>query len=399
MPLVVTDNTIYLVKKILYVTPKNPWDNKYGGAIRNNHIIKGLCKYYDVHVALTSTNMFERESFINLAPLDRVKLHLLNEASSNTSNKKTPVHLYYLAGLLGYGRFNESLFEIMRVLDPDLVWYFQKHSLRSAGFPDKTPFILDLDNVNWNLLKRTAQYQSGKHKFLTSIKMYLSYFEERILVRRASLTVISNPDEQNKLPTHNKVTAIDNGFNFSKDLEVNKARNQRILFFGSLFYYPNLDGLLWFCDKIWPIILTRRPESKLDIVGHVNDMKDIEGVVKLPGIRFHGFVEDIDPFIKTNACLVVPLRIASGTRVKILESWAKGLPVVSTTLGAEGLGASNHHSILTGDTPDEFADASLRILNDPKLGTQLAKNAFLYSKDKYNWDSIYSKIKLAVQSL
>ena len=128
-------------------------------------------------------------------------------------------------------------------------------------------------------------------------------------------------------------------------------------------------------------------------------MKDIEGVVKLPGIRFHGFVEDIDPFIKTNACLVVPLRIASGTRVKILESWAKGLPVVSTTLGAEGLGASNHHSILTGDTPDEFADASLRILNDPKLGTQLAKNAFLYSKDKYNWDSIYSKIKLAVQSL
>jgi glycosyltransferase involved in cell wall biosynthesis len=141
------------------------------------------------------------------------------------------------------------------------------------------------------------------------------------------------------------------------------------------------------------------PDSKLDIIGHIIDNEDIENIVKLRGIKFHGFVEDIAPFIKTNACLVVPLRIASGTRIKILESWAKGLPVVSTTLGAEGLGATNHHSLLIGDTPDEFADACLRVLNDPKLGTQLAKNAFLYNKDKYNWDSIYSKINFVTQAL
>ena len=387
------------MKKILYITPNNPWDNNYGGAIRNHHIIKGLCKFHDVHVILTSKNRGECESFLNLSPLEREKLHLLNELSSNTSNKKIPLQFNYFTELFGYGNFNRSFIKTIQILNPDLVWYFQKHSLRSVGFPNKTPFIIDLDNVNWNLLKRTAKYQSGKDKFQTLIKMFLSYFEERILVKKASFTVISNPDERNKYPENIKVTTIDNGFDFPKYLELNQERNHRILFFGSLFYYPNLDGIRWFCDKIWSKIIAQMPDSKLDIIGHVNDMGEIENIVKLSDIKFHGFVQDIDPFLKTNACLVVPLRIASGTRIKILESWAKGLPVVSTTLGAEGLGATNHHSLLTGDTPDEFADACLRILNDPQLGSQLARNAFLFGKEKYNWDSIFPKINSLTQAL
>ncbi|MHA2029000.1 MAG: glycosyltransferase [Candidatus Kariarchaeaceae archaeon] len=387
------------MKKILYVTLQNPFDEKYGAGIRNNHIIKGLSQYHDLHVLLTSMKEAEWESFLNLAPLDPEKLHLLNEVSPNTSNNNFPVPYHYLPTLLGFNFFNKSFVNLIRNIKPDLVWYFHKYSLRSVGFPNITPFILDLDNVNWNLLNRTAKYQSGKDKFQTSIKSYLSLIEERILVRKSSITVISNPDERDKLPEHRKIITIENGFDFPENMGINKERNQRILFFGSLFYYPNLDGIRWFCNEIWPIISSKLPGIKLDIIGHVNNIEEIENIVDLGGITFHGFVENIDPFIRSNACLIVPLRIASGTRIKILESWAKGIPVVSTSIGAEGLGATNSQTLLTGDTPGEFANACIQILNDPDVGTQLAKNAFLYGKEKFKWDSIFPKIYSVTESV
>jgi glycosyltransferase involved in cell wall biosynthesis len=385
-------------KKILYVTSQNPWDNNYGGGIRNNHIIEGLCNYHDLHIILASTNRDECESFLELAPLEQENLHLLNELSSNSYNNRTLQLSNYLATLMGIRNFNKPFIRTLHILKPDLVWYFQKYSARSVGLPGKTPYIIDLDNVNWNLFRRTAKYKSGVVKYSTLIKMCLSLIEERLLVRNAYFTVISNPDERNKFPSNITVNIIDNGFNYPKKLELNQDRKQRILFLGSLFHYPNLDGLMWFCNEIWPKIITKMPGTKLDIVGHIVDPDDINNIEKFQSIEYHGFVKDIDPFIKTNACLIVPLRFGSGTRIKILESWAKGLPVVSTTLGAEGLGATNHHSILIGDTPEEFSDACLRILANPKLRNQLAMNAYLFSKEKYNWNSIYSRIKLLTQA-
>jgi len=380
------------VKKILYVTSQNPWNNNYGGAIRNNHIIKALGKYHDLHVGLTSTNKIERESFLKFAPISKKNLHLLMEESSCTHTRKIQIIINYVSTLLGFENINRSFFTTLRNIKPDLVWYFQKFSIRSVGFPDRIPSILDLDNVNWNLLKRTAKFQSGISKYQTYLKMSLSYIEENMLIRKASFTTISNPEERNKLPDTTKVITINNGFTFPKNLVINQKRNQRILFFGSLFYYPNLDGLKWFCGKVWPIIISRLPDSKLDIIGHVIELGKIDNVLKLGNIKYHGFVEDIDYFIKSNAFLIVPLRIASGTRIKILESWAKGLPVVSTSLGAEGLDATNHQTILIGDTPEEFAEACLRLLNDQHLGIQLARNAYQTNKVKFNWDTIFQKI-------
>lgn len=85
----------------------------------------------------------------------------------------------------------------------------------------------------------------------------------------------------------------------------------------------------------------------------------------------------------------MPLRIAGGTRIKILESWAKGLPVVSTSIGCEGLGAEDGKHLLIGDTPEDFAEKCIVLLSSPILGQKLAQEAFNYGKETFDWEGLY----------
>lgn len=156
-----------------------------------------------------------------------------------------------------------------------------------------------------------------------------------------------------------------------------------VLFFGLLATVPNVDGLQYFVREVWPRVVAGRPGAKLLVVGAnpAPAVRALEG----SGVTIVGPVDDLRPYLSRAAVVVVPLRLGSGTRLKILESWAMARPVVSTSLGAEGLEATAGRHLLIADKPDEFAAAVLRVLNEPALAMQLGAAGRALVSGSYSW--------------
>ena len=157
-----------------------------------------------------------------------------------------------------------------------------------------------------------------------------------------------------------------------------------ILSVGTMFYPPNVDGVLWFAQQVFPLIQREMPTATFTIIG-ARPPRAIQSLEQASTIRVTGYVSDLAPYLNQAACLIVPLRSASGMRVKILEAWARGIPVVSTTMGYEGLDAVPDEHLLVGDTPHDFAQAVLRLLRDPDLRRRLAEAGRQRVEEKYAW--------------
>jgi len=156
-----------------------------------------------------------------------------------------------------------------------------------------------------------------------------------------------------------------------------------VLFFGLLSTVPNVEGVLHFLREIWPRITAARPDARFAIVGA--DPAPAIRAHSGPGVTIVGPVADLRPHLAAAAVIVVPLRLGSGTRLKILEAWAMARPVVSTSLGAEGLDAVPGRHLLIADDPADFARSVLRVLGEPSLAGELGRAGRLLVSERYSW--------------
>ncbi|MFH1675954.1 MAG: glycosyltransferase [bacterium] len=156
-----------------------------------------------------------------------------------------------------------------------------------------------------------------------------------------------------------------------------------IVYVGSFDWQPNVDGALWFIEKVWPDIVNKLPDVHFSLVGR-NPPPYLEKFAS-DKIKITGKVDSVTEYVKSASCSIVPLWIGSGMRYKILEAFALGCPVVSTLLGAEGIEAVDGEHILIRDNPADFAEAVIKILSDRELGEKLASNSRLLVENKYSW--------------
>ena len=161
-----------------------------------------------------------------------------------------------------------------------------------------------------------------------------------------------------------------------------------IVFTGSMDWMPNIDGILWFAREILPLLRRTHPDCEITIAGR-KPAPAIQELARADArIRVTGTVPNIRPFLWGAAAAIVPLRIGGGTRLKIYESMAAGVPVVSTTLGAEGLDYTDGQSILIADTPADFAVACARLLADTATATAIAQTAQVLVAERFSWDGV-----------
>jgi glycosyltransferase involved in cell wall biosynthesis len=147
-----------------------------------------------------------------------------------------------------------------------------------------------------------------------------------------------------------------------------------LLFIGSYSYKPNVDAAEFLVEQVWPRISRAMPKARLIIAGA--NPNRIHGYSSgIPGVEFTGFVEDLDGLYGRSRVVCVPILSGGGTRVKIIEAAAYGKPIVSTTLGAEGLEMRDGYELLLRDDPDSFAEACLKLLNDPIICNRLGSAA------------------------
>lgn len=165
----------------------------------------------------------------------------------------------------------------------------------------------------------------------------------------------------------------------------------RLVFTGSMDWMPNVDAIHFFVEQVLPLIRRQIPDVKLTVVGR-NPGKDlIELGLKDANITVTGRVDDVRPYIDGATAYIVPIRIGGGTRLKIYEAMAMEKPIVSTSVGAEGLPVRDGIELLLADTPDSFAKAVIRVLKDGELAGQIGKQAARMVRESYGWNGVAAK--------
>lgn len=165
-----------------------------------------------------------------------------------------------------------------------------------------------------------------------------------------------------------------------------QADSRNILTLGTLHYPPNADGVRWFLKDVLPLVRDQVPESTLTIAGK-NPPEDIQRLARNSNgaTEVIGYVQDLTPYLEAAAVMVVPVRAGGGMRVRILEGFARGIPMVTTTLGLEGIGAKHTRDILVADTAAGFAQQVVRVLRNEQLQADLSDNGRKLIVEKYDW--------------
>ena len=168
-----------------------------------------------------------------------------------------------------------------------------------------------------------------------------------------------------------------------------------LVFLGSMDWTPNIDGVVHFCREVLPLILEKRPETTLAVVGRTPSSAILELGRDHPNVTVTGTVDDVRPYLWGAKVSIVPLRIGGGTRLKIYESMAAGLACVSTTIGAEGLEIHPPADIRIADEPETFAAQCLELLDDAAARERVARAGREMVRSSFSWDRVTEKFEEA----
>jgi glycosyltransferase involved in cell wall biosynthesis len=169
------------------------------------------------------------------------------------------------------------------------------------------------------------------------------------------------------------------------------AAAHRITFLGGLHYPPNAQGILWFARHVFPQVLAQAPDAVLTVIGKQPPQALASLGIPATNLALTGYVDDPTPYLATTAVFIVPLLAGGGMRVKIIEGWSWGLPMVSTTVGAEGIETRPGENLLIADTPEAFAHATLRLFHDREAAGRLSQTGRSWVLQNYNWRTTYQK--------
>lgn len=281
--------------------------------------------------------------------------------------------------------------------------------LKSASkFPNKKPkVIFDAHNAVWTIVERMKENAPWFLKPILSVeaKRVKKYEGELLQTVDHVLAVtdidqslledalyFSNVDQNDRV---SPITVIPIAVDTDKLQPVDrKEGSKNIVTLGTLHYPPNADGIRWFFNEVFPLIQKRVPDATLTIIGKNPPQDFIELAERnKESIKVTGYVEDLRPYLEESALMVVPVRAGGGMRVRILEAFSYAMPVVTTTIGLEGIEGTPDHDVLVADTLAEFAERTSELLEDISLQEKLAVNGRELAISKYDWQAVLSAMK------
>jgi polysaccharide biosynthesis protein PslH len=220
---------------------------------------------------------------------------------------------------------------------------------------------------------------------------------ERALCPRFALNLVMSELDQQRLTTLSpgaKVAVAPNGVDttFFTPSPNGTDPTGQVLFVGHTSFGPNRDAVAFFLTDIWPRVRARRPSATLHLIGR-GTTADHAHFGSHPGVVAHDYVHDVRPHFTKADCSVVPIRFGGGTRIKILDAWAMGRAVISTSVGCEGLRAVHGENILICDIPAEFADAVTEVLANAELRAHLGECGRRTVEALYSWDRVGTGIR------
>ncbi len=398
--------------RILFLTHRIPYPPNKGDKIRSYNILRYLTKNYEVYLG----------SLID----DKVDIQYINHIQSQVKefvfetiqpqikkifclhaflkNKSVSVCYFYSS------RLQKKIDALIERIEFDVIfcfsspmaeYYFRStHKDRSLKPLVRIMDLIDVDSYKW---VQYAEQSSGLKRLVYRYEArYLLQYEHRIAKTFDHVLLVSEQEKKiflQGLAVTNFI-AVTNGVDpefFNPHYpQQSPIENPVLVFTGVMDYWPNIEGVCWFVERIFPRIRSVFPTLTFYVVGS-RPTTEIKNLESTEGVVVTGFVEDVRDYLVASAVCVVPLRIARGIQNKVLEAMAMGKPVVTTPQAFEGIKAVVDEEMIVAESEEEFALAVIDLLNNPAKAQRIGERARLCVEEHYSWEknlSILDKLLL-----
>jgi len=259
------------------------------------------------------------------------------------------------------------------------------------------PKYLTHHGVESFMIKRRVQNEPNVlKKFYLVIEAYKLRKYEQFHCPKFHLNITVSEDDKSLLGNispESRIEVVENGVDVDFFLPQRAHINtNRLIFAGRLDQYSNMDAVLYFCLRVWPLVKEKFPEMRFTIIGNNPPPKLLEIADYDKGIELLGYVDDVRPYFADATISVCPIRDGGGTRIKILDAMAMGMPIVSTAIGCEGLKVTPEKDVLIANTPRDFVDKIEKLSSDDKLRKSMSSFARKTAEEKYSWKIVGNKL-------
>jgi glycosyltransferase involved in cell wall biosynthesis len=390
---------------LLFLSHRLPWPPHNGAAVRSWNLLRQLSQEFDI-IALCFDR---RDAALAGMPIgdraDAIAEYASCAAYPIEGTYFPPRFLWDHIRSVASGRpyvhyvhdstaYETALRKIVAAGRIDLVHLDSLDLLRFVPLVRHLPISCNHHNAESVLLERRAAREGGvRGAYIRYQAGLLARREAELMPTFALNLATSDVDARllHAIAPRARIEVISNGVDiehFRPALHLTRAGS---VFVGGTTWYPNLDGLSWLTSDILPAMRTAGVNGGVTWVGRVTDAH--RAAYAQPEIQFTGYVDDIRPHVQSAACFIAPLRVGGGTRLKLLDAWAMGAPVVATRLACEGLQAVDGENILLADDPQAFVGAMARVMSDRALSARLGSAGRLTAERTYSWDVIGKRMR------
>ena len=385
---------------VLLLTPYLPYPPNSGGNIRTFNLIKLISKYHNVSLV----SLVEQEELDYISGLENYcDVKPLQVKTQKYGRLKSLLSLYpYVTMLKHYSNENQSL--IHHFINNNRFHIIQVESIYMSAYVQNItniPKVLDTHNIESDILYRYFTSKFNVKSILNGIDYLKTKRYEQNAIRsfNACISVSETDNKRLREMGAQKLMILPNCADLNYFYPIKrKDFSTKIIFTGFMKWYPNIDAIETFCKEAYSNLKKKIPDIKFYVVGRDPN----ESIQKFSGhndIFITGEVPDVRPFISNSDICIVPLRIGGGTRLKILEYFAMEKPVISTSIGAEGLDVINEKHLIIEDNVSKFPDRIAELLDEPEYANYLAKNGRSLVEEKYSWDQYGEKLSQLYMAL
>jgi polysaccharide biosynthesis protein PslH len=389
--------------RVLYVTPRENWPTTTGAKLRDYYFARSLGSAYSLVLVGYAERVEETadqrealafcERYIRISrPARYTPLKLLRGVLGRypitAVNYESPALTEAVTSVLQANRFDAIHLDALH-LHP-LVPVIDR-------IQPGVPILYDWHNIDSEVMSRFAESSASLPR-----KLYAGFtagriakLEREVLRVGAGHFVCSERERQilAAIAPQARIAVVENGVDTGAFREIRRNPQPRdLLFVGSMDYYPNIEAVNHFATFVWPSVHQHYPDLRMTIVGS-RPTPAVQALAQRPGIKVTGMVPSVVPYYADALAAVVPLQTGGGTRLKILEAMAARVPVISTTLGAEGIPVEPGRHLLIAESPDDWLKQIARVLEQPGLADALTDSAFELVGEHYDWNAIGARLR------
>jgi glycosyltransferase involved in cell wall biosynthesis len=389
--------------KILFITQFLPYPPDSGGKVKTWGILQLLAEKHDVF--LISFVDDKKELKFEKKVTEKCSLGVKTFVTPIITSKHSSLSFRTIKGILNPIPFRVSKYYLSKTAD------YIKNLTNKIKFDvvycdhlTSAPYLSHIKNVN-EIFKVYDEHNINSQAMFTYAKWEDNFVRKLVYILEG---IKFRLDEKKKIPQFDKIFAIspedlkilrcfidhhDKASFLPTPINVNnlyRFGSKNILFIGLMSWWPNEQGVIWFVNRVFPLVLKEIPEAKFQVIGD-NVSNKIRALAS-DNVELLGYVSDLQKYYENAGVFVAPINVGGGIRIKILNAMGRGMPVISTSLGASGINAKLGRDLIIADSPTEFARGIVSIIDEQSKAEELSKNSIKFINDNYGIESAKKKL-------